>query len=42
MSKFHPTTGFRWIDPKDFELNKYNNNSPRGFAIEAYLKYPEK
>ena len=23
MSKFLPTSGFKWIDPKEFELNKY-------------------
>ena len=22
MSKFFPTTGFKWIDPKKFDLNK--------------------
>ena len=24
MSKFLPTSRFKWIDPKDFDLNKYN------------------
>ena len=42
MSKFHPTTGFKWIDPKEFDLNKYNDNSSRAYALEAYLKYPKK
>ena len=23
MSKFPATTGFKWIDPKEFDLNKY-------------------
>ena len=27
MSKFLPTSGFKWIDPKGFDLNKYTNNS---------------
>ena len=22
MSKFLPTSGFKWIDPKEFDLNK--------------------
>ena len=26
MSKFHPTGVFKWIDPKEFDLNKYSNN----------------
>ena len=31
MSKFPPTSGFKWIDPKEFDLNKYTSNSSRGF-----------
>ena len=27
MSKFLPTSGFKWIDPKEFDLNKYTSNS---------------
>ena len=27
MSKLLPTNGFIWIDPKEFELNKYTINS---------------
>ena len=26
-SKFLPISGFKWIDPKDFDLNKYTSNS---------------
>ena len=26
MSKFLPTSGFKWIDPKEFDLNKYAND----------------
>ena len=29
MSKFLPTTEFNWIDPKDFDLNKYTRNSSK-------------
>ena len=29
MSKFHPTGVFKWIDPKEFDLNKYSNNSSK-------------
>ena len=29
MSKFLPTSGFRWIDPKEFDLNKYTSNSSK-------------
>ena len=34
MSKFSPTWGFKRINLKDFELNKYNNNSSQ----DAFLK----
>ena len=27
MSKFLATNGFKWIDLKDFDSNKYSNNS---------------
>ena len=27
VSKFLPTSGFKWIDPKEFYLNKYTSNS---------------
>ena len=27
ISKFLPTSGFKWIDPREFEFNKYNRNS---------------
>ena len=29
MSKFLPTSELKWIDPKDFDLNKYSSNSPK-------------
>ena len=27
MSKFLPTDQFKWIDPKEFDMNKYTSNS---------------
>ena len=41
MSKFFPTSGFNWIDPKELELNKYTSNSSKGFGSEVDLKYPK-
>ena len=29
MSKFLPTSGFKWIDPKECNLNKYTSNSSK-------------
>ena len=34
MSKFLPTSGFKWIYPKEFDLNKYTSNSSKECVIE--------
>ena len=36
MSKFLPTSGFKWIYHKEFDLNKYTSNS-----LKVDLKYPK-
>ena len=41
MSKFLPTNGFKWIDPKGFDLNKYTSNSSKGCVLEVELEYPK-
>ena len=41
MSKFLPTSGFKWIDPKEFDLNKYANNSSKGCFLKVDLEYPK-
>ena len=41
MSKFLPMSGFKWIDPKEFNLNKYTRNSSRGCGLEVDLVYQE-
>ena len=33
-SKFLPTSGFKQIDQKEFDLNKYTNNSSKGCIFE--------
>ena len=40
MSKFPPTSGFQWIDPKGFDLNKYISNSSKGCVLEVEIEYP--
>ena len=35
--KFLPTSGFKWIDPKEFEMNKYTSNSSKRWAVEIKL-----
>ena len=39
MSKFLLTSGFKWIDPKEFDLNKYTSNSSKGCVLEVDLEY---
>ena len=39
MSKFLQTCGFKWIHPKEFELNKYATNSLKGCVLEVDLEY---
>ena len=41
MSKFHPTSGFKQIDPKELELNKCTSNISKGCALEIDLEYPK-
>ena len=35
------TLGFKWIDPKEFDLNKYTSNSSKGCVLEVDLEYPK-
>ena len=37
LSKFLPTSGFKWIDPKKFDLNKYTSNSSKGCVSKLIL-----
>ena len=39
MSKFLSINGFKWIDPKEFDLNKYTSNSSKGCVLEVDLEY---
>ena len=41
MSTFLPTSGFKWIDPKEFDLNKYTSNSSKRCVLEVDLEYPK-
>ena len=41
MSKFLLTSGFKWIDPKEFDLNKYTSISSKGCVLEVCLDYPK-
>ena len=41
MPKFLPTSGFKWIVPKEFDLDKYISNSSKGCVLQVGLEYPE-
>ena len=41
MVKFLPTSRFIWIDPKEFDLNKYISNNSKGCVLEVDLEYPK-
>ena len=42
MSKFLPMSGFKWVDPKEFDLYKYTSNGSKGCVLEVDLVYPNK
>ena len=39
MGMHCPICGLKWIDPKEFHLNKYTSNMPKGCALEVDLEY---
>ena len=41
MSKFLPTCGFKQIDCKEFDSNKYTSNSSKGCVLKVDLEYPK-
>ena len=41
MSKFLPTSEFRWIRPNEFDLNKYTSNISKGCVLKVDLEYPK-
>ena len=41
MSKILPTSRFKWLRPKNFDLNKYTNNNSKGCVLEVDLEYPK-
>ena len=41
MSKFLSASAFKWINPKEPDLNKYTSNSSKECALEVHLEYPK-
>ena len=42
MFKFLRTSGFKWIDPKEFDFNKYTSSGLKGRGFEVDLEYSKK
>ena len=40
MPKFFWTSEFKWIDPKERDLNKYTSNTSKNCVLEVDLEYP--
>ena len=38
ISKFLSTSGFKWIDPREFDLNKNASTSSKGCVLEVDLE----
>ena len=41
ISKFLPTSGFKQIDLKEFDLNEYTSYSSKDCVLEVDLEYPK-
>ena len=41
MFIFISTSGFKWIDLNEFDLNKYTSSSFKGCVLEIDLEYPK-
>ena len=41
ISTFLPTSGFKWIYPKEFDLKKFTSNSSKVCVLEVDLEYPK-
>ena len=37
---FFPASGFKWMDPKEFDLNKCTSNTSEDCVLEVDLEYP--
>ena len=40
MFKFLLTSEFKYIDPKEFDLNKDSSSISKGLVLEVHLEYP--
>ena len=41
LSKFFPISEFKWIDPKELDMNKYISNISKGYVLKVDFKCPK-
>ena len=41
LSRFLQTSGLRWTDPKEFDMNKSTSFTLKGCVIKVDLEYPK-
>ena len=39
MFKFLPTSRIKWIDPEEFDVNKYTSKCSKGCVLKVDLEY---
>ena len=42
LNFFLSKSGFKWKDPKEFDLKRYTSNSSKRCVLEVDLEYPKK
>ena len=42
MSKYFPTGGFKWIFPKNSDLNKYTSTVSKSYVLDVDLENSKK
>ena len=40
MFKYLQASGFKWMDPKEYDMNKYTRNNSKPCALEVNIEYP--
>ena len=41
MSKFLPAGKLKWVDPKEFNFNKYSRDSSKRSVLDVHPEYPK-
>ena len=41
MARFPLTSGYKWLDPIELDLNKYTSNSSKFCVFKVHIEYPK-